>query len=81
MHIFKCCPYPSKHRLSNAGSKPQLKSQLPSDGLAGLCIQQFNFIQEKNETARWAIMDSGLPGCETVETLKLPLSNYVYILS
>jgi hypothetical protein len=47
MHIFKCCPYPSKHRLLNAGSKPQLKSQKPSDGLAGLCIQQFNFIQEK----------------------------------
>ena len=28
-------------------SQPQLKSQKPSDGLAGLWIQQFSFIQEK----------------------------------
>jgi hypothetical protein len=74
-------PLPSKHRLSNAGSKPQLKSQKPSDGLASLCIQPFNFIQETNETARCATMDSGPLGCEIVKTLKLSLSNYVYILS
>lgn len=40
-------PLAFKAQIANEESQPQLKSQKPSDGLAGLWIQQFNFIQEK----------------------------------
>jgi len=57
MKILKTCTFSNvaftlQSILSKAGSKPQLKSQKLSDGLAGLCTQQFNFIQDKNKTTR-----------------------------